>query len=210
MNNFRESYLLNLKLLPKKLLTLNVLILMLLMCSFTINAAQDPLHQTQSLIAALKNVKENDKKTYLKVDQYIDYDYMTTRSIAPHADYFSKQKSDQFRQLFQSLIRMVAYPQSSSFYNDAKSVLSTPVIIADTAQVKSETSIAKDDFEMEIIYQWKKSGGNWLLSDLLIDEDSLIKDYQNQFGRILKKDGVDVLMQKINDKINDIEKENEK
>lgn len=170
-------------------------------------AISGPAEQTQNMIKALKQVKKNDEASYKKVDNYIDYHTITYASIAPHRSKFSDQQAKEFSRLFESLIRLVAYPQSSSFYEEAKSEFHEPMIKNNIAIVNSDAVIEKEDFEMEIGYQWKKNGNQWQLSDLIIDEDSLVKDYQNQFGRIIAKEGVDGLIKKVKDKIAEVKAE---
>ena len=174
----------------------------------TLLAEQNPKDQTLAMIDALKLVKKNDAVSYSKVDPYINYGILAGESIAPHRSKFTDKQAKKFISLFTTLIRKVAYPQSSTFYNDAKSTYQPTVITGNTAIVLAETIIEKEDFEMEIGYQLTNDKGNWRLSDLLIDEDSLVKDYQNQFGRIITKDGIEGLIKKIEDKIAEIDAEN--
>ena len=173
-------------------------------------AEQSPKAQVISMIDALKKVEKDNASTYKNVDTYINYDLLTGESIAPHRSKFTDKQADIFVKKFRILIRKVAYPQSSTFYNDAKSVYQPTVVKGKTALILAETSIEKEDFEMEIGYAMTKTKNDWRLSDLLIDEDSLVKDYQNQFGRIISKEGVDGLIKKIEAKIAEIDAENSK
>jgi len=166
-----------------------------------------PAEQTKKMVAALKKVKKNKTATYNDVDTYIDFHLLTTESIAPHRAKFSNKQAKKFTRLFEALIRAVAYPQSSSFYAEAEISYQPAIIDGNKALVISETIIEKEDFEMTIGYEWTKTKKQWLLSDLLIDEDSLVKDYQNQFGRIIQKEGVDGLISKVAQKLLEIESE---
>jgi len=182
-----------------------------IICSAPVFATQaGPAEQTLAMIDALKQVKDNDSSTYKKVDPFINYKLLTTNSIAAHRSKFSDTQFKKFTRLFESLIRKVAYPQSSSFYEEAKVTYESPVFKGDSALVISETFIEKEDFEMTIGYQWAKTNDAWKLSDLILDDDSLVKDYQNQFGRIIGKEGVAGLIKKIENKIADIDAEKAK
>ncbi len=186
-----------------------LLILSLFYPAFVL-AESSPKEQTLAMIEALKQVKVNDETSYKKVDQYIDYQRLTSDSIAPQRSKFSDKQAKEFMALFSELIRKIAYPQSSTFYNDEKSEYQPTVITGDKALVVAESVIEKEDFEMEIGYQYTKTNGVWRLSDLFIDEDSLVKDYQNQFSRIILKEGVDGLIKKIKHKLKEIDAENSK
>lgn len=186
------------------------LFILSLFISTSAMANKNPIDQTLAMVNALKQVNLNDENSYRNVDTYIDYDELTHKSIAPHRSKFTDAQARRFTVLFKSLIRKVAYPQSSMFYNDAKVNYELPIITGDIALILSETRIEKEDFEMVVGYQLKKQDGIWRLSDLILDDDSLVKDYQNQFGRLISKEGVDGLIKKIENKISEIDRENEK
>jgi len=169
-------------------------------------ALQKPQDQLQSLISALKQVKKNNEASYKAVDPFINFKMLTKQSIAPHRKKFTDKQAKEFTKAFALLIRAVAYPQSSTFYNDAKETYQKTIIKGNTAIINSEAIIEKEDFDMEIGYQLVKSP-EWKLADLLIDEDSLVKDYQNQFGRIINKEGVEGLLKRVKNKLADVQAE---
>lgn len=177
-----------------------------LIVSSQAHALDTPDAQLQSMIKALKSVAKNNEPSYKSVDPYIDFDTLTLRSIKPHIDKFSDKQIKQFTKTFGTLIRAIAYPQSSTFYKDAKANYESAEINGKTALIHSQTTIEKEDFEMDVGYEMTKSTA-WRLTDLYIDEDSLVKDYQNQFGRIISKDGVDGLIQKVKEKLAEVEAE---
>ena len=56
--------------------------------------------------------------------------------------------------------------------------------------VPIDAHVVKDDLRTKIELYWGKKGGALKLVDVAFDGDSLIKDYQNQFARIVDKEGV--------------------
>ena len=57
-----------------------------------------------------------------------------------------------------------------------------------------------EELEVELVFHWSNQTPTRVF-DVSIDGSSLIKDYQNQFGRIIKKSGAKALLTKINNRL---------
>ena len=185
---------------------------LLILMSLTVPAfaGLSPLETTKAFVASMKSVKTDGENGYPKIDTFINFDHLTTETIRPHLKSFNDKQINTFKPLLQQLIRLVAYPQSGDFYTDSKYTYRKPTVNGDNAYVVMDVIFEKEDLEIELGYFWKKTNNNWQLTDLSFDEDSLVKDYQNQFGRIISKESVDSLNQKLQNKLTEIEKENNK
>lgn len=181
-----------------------------ILCCFsaTTFAGNTPLEQTKAFVDAMKNVKTEGEKSYSVIDRFINYDQLTQETIKPHIKSFNDAQIALFKPLLEDLIRLISYPQSGDFYTDSSYTYQSPIIDKNKAYVGMELIFEKEDLEMELGYFWRKFGDEWQLVDLSFDEDSLVKDYQNQFGRLIAKDGVDNLIKKLQDKVAEIEKDN--
>ena len=173
-------------------------------------AGLSPLETTKAFVASMKSVKTDGENSYPKIDTFINFDHLTTETIRPHLKSFNEKQIKTFKPLLQQLIRLVAYPQSGDFYTESQYTYRKPTVNGDNAYVIMDVIFEKEDLEIELGYFWQKTNNNWLLTDLSFDEDSLVKDYQNQFGRIIAKESVDSLNQKLQNKLTEIEKENNK
>jgi len=60
--------------------------------------------------------------------------------------------------------------------------------------------------EVGLIFHWVQVGKNFKLFDLSIDDASLVKDYQNQFGKIIKEEGADSLVNKLKKRLDEAQK----
>ena len=100
--------------------------------------------------------------------------------------------------MLEELIRMVAYPDSGAFLNEAKITIGAAKINGNKADVEMEALLEEEDFETIATYHWHKVKKQWKLFDVSFDGDSLIKDYQNQFGGIIKEKGVKGLVDLLN------------
>lgn len=180
--------------------------LVLLSIALNVNAAADPKQRTDEFVKAMIAAKPGNEKTYKHIDQYINYDAITSETIAPHLAKFSIAQAKEFKTNLTALIRLVAYPQSGTFYKEAKYKYAEPKMKGSKAIVVQATYLPSEDLDMEIEYQWEKFNGNWMITDIGFDGDSMVKDYQNQFGRIISKDKVDGLIKRVNDKLKELKK----
>jgi phospholipid transport system substrate-binding protein len=173
-------------------------------------AAPAAVERTESLIATFKKVKSGDKLTaadkkaneqlFSEIDKFMNFEAITTRPIEPRAAKFSAKQKAEFTSKFRDLIRAIAYPDSGGFFRDAKMKMGAPVEKGDTTVVPVDAHVAKDDLKTKLEFHWEKADGTLKIADVAFDGDSLIKDYQNQFARIIDKEGVAGLLKKLDEK----------
>ena len=176
----------------------------------TLALAESPASQkrTEAFVAGLLKVKPDDGKlskadkdanlkAYLELDGYFDFDHLTTAPIAPRADKFSPAEKADFAKKFRELIRLIAYPDSGAFFKKAKYTVGAPKEQGEVSIVPIDAKVVKDDLETKVDIHWKKVGDSLRIVDVAFDGDSLVKDYQNQFVRIIDKDGAKGLIEKI-------------
>ena len=166
----------------------------------------DPMDSTKKLIDAVLKVKKGDEASYKRIDNYFNFDAITSNAIEPHKAKFNSSQAKKLKTDLTQLIRIVAYPQSGTFYKESKYTYTEPAIKGKKALIIQNTYIPKEDLDLEIGYQWENAGGKWRITDITFDEDSIVKDYQNQFGRIISKNGVDGLLKKVEEKLKEMEK----
>ena len=130
----------------------------------------------------------------------MDFETLTTRPIEPRADKFSPKQKAEFTAKFRELIRGIAYPDSGGFFRDAKMKVGAPVEKGDATVVPVDANVPKDDLRTKLEFHWAKKDGALKIVDVAFDGDSLIKDYQNQFARIIDKEGVAGLLKKVDEK----------
>ena len=171
-------------------------------------AKASPAQRTEALVAAFMEVKSSEdgdlsasdkahnKKAFAALDAFFDYDTMTASTIAPHRKKFSDDQAAKFEGRLRELIRMVAYPDSGAFLREAKRKLGKTKDKGGNAEVTMNLFVEKEDLEMDVTFIWK-DGSDWKLIDVAFDGARLTKDYQNQFGRIIGKGGVEDLLKKI-------------
>lgn len=163
--------------------------------------AQLAAKRTTLMFDTIKAYKDNDDSSSKAIDAFINFDHIIDESIRPHRAKFSAGQASEFKRLLLELARKVAYPRGSNFLNTTRLKFVGKKGGDTQAVVTYSVHIEKDDIDMDVGYIWQKFGANVMLADVSFDGDSLVKDYQNQFGRIIEKDGVDALIKKVKDKL---------
>ena len=171
-----------------------------------------PELRTQKMLALFKQINQdpNDAKSnaaiYKSLDDYFDYHHLAGDPIAPHAKGFSKEQLSKFNQAFAELVRLVAYHRSSMFVQEANIKIKQSVLCGNTTEVQVIGSVPEQDIETNISFVWQDKEQAWRVVDVLFDGASVVKDYQNQFGRIIKKEGIEGLIEKVTSKLKEEQK----
>jgi len=164
-------------------------------------ANEDPAARTHNLIDAFKNVRKGDEAkplaaadrqanvtAFSTLDGFFDYDRITGDAIAPQKANLSADQLQRYKQMFKELIRLVAYPDSGAFLKRAQLNVSPAQAAGQGQTVAMDCKIPADDIETKVVFTWTKEADGWRVTDVAFDGSSLIKDYQNQFGRIITKE----------------------
>ena len=173
-------------------------------------AADPAVKRTEAFIEAFKKVKSGDtlsaaekkanQKAFAALDGFFDFDTLTSRPLEPVAAKFSAKQKAKFARDFRDLIRRIAYPDSGEFFRDAKLKMGTPKQADGQTVVPIDAHLPKEDLRTELGLHWATKGGTLKLVDVAFDGDSLVKDYQNQFARIVGKEGAAGVMKRLEEK----------
>ena len=145
--------------------------------------------------------RATNQSAFAKLDAIFDFDTLTSNAIEPHKDQLTAAQVTTYKTQFEEMVRLMAFPNAGqAFGNSANSIIGSTANSSGGFDVDVELSWEDKDLELEITFHWSDSGGTLRLVDVSFDGDSLIKDYQNQFGRILNKDGVDEFMKRLETK----------
>jgi|CXWL01.1.fsa_nt_gi ABC-type transporter MlaC component len=174
--------------------------------------------RTQQFIDALMKVKQAETgkplakadqdanaKIFAELDEMFDWDYLINEPVRTRVDKFSAAEKTEFLKKFKEVIRLVAYPDSGSFFRKAKwKITDAKDVTADKVTVGIDAK--KDDLETHVDLHYKLMGSSLKLYDASFDGDSLVKDYQNQMVRIVDKGGAKELIAKIDKRKSELEK----
>lgn len=161
-------------------------------------AADDsPRGRTESLVGALQSAKKGDTGSFEVLDGYFDFDRLASDAIKTHRSKLTAAQYAEFAAGFRALLRLIGYPDSGDFLRKAKRTLKA----VGENDVLMEAVLEEDDVEVEITFRWARTSGGLRVYDVAFDGDSLTGDYDNQFGRIIAKRGVDGLLKLLRERL---------
>jgi len=146
--------------------------------------------------------KSNASQLPADVVDSFDYETFATEAIKPHAAQLNATQMAKYKQVFEALLKKTVHRQAGSALADTKYTVAEPKVSGDTATVDVTARMPKDDTTSSVVFTWHKTGETWKIVDLSIDGGSLVRDYSNQFGRIIKRDGVDALIARLEKRLN--------
>ena len=171
--------------------------------------------RTEGLIETFKAVRkvedgalspadqQANRAAFAALDGYFDYDRLVDDPIAVHRAQLDAAQLARYRALFRELIRTVAYPDAGGFFRDATWTLREEPRGEGRVDVHMAARVERKDLDTSVTFHWAARGGTLLLVDVSFDGDSLVADYRNQFGRILKKEGAAGLLSRLAKRLDD-------
>ena len=157
---------------------------------------------------ALKNDKQARREALRKtIDERFNYRQMVMRSLAKNWDARSGQERQEFIALFKSLLEN-SYASKLEAYRDEKINYLDEVIKGEYALVKTE--VVRKSSTLGVDYKLIQENGNWQIYDFVIEGVSMIRNYRSQFTKIIRRDSYETLVQKLTDKIKEIEQGSKK
>ena len=152
---------------------------------------------------SLKNDKQARRTALRKtIDERFNYRQMVMRSLAKNWDARSDQEQKQFIALFKSLLEN-SYASKLESYSDEKINYIGEVTKGKYALVKTE--VVRPSSTIAVDYKLVQENGDWRVYDFVIAGVSMIRNYRSQFTKIIRKDSYEVLVQRLTDKINELE-----
>ena len=154
---------------------------------------------------ALKKDKQARRAALRKIiDERFNYRQMVMRSLAKNWDALSDQERQEFTALFKSLLEN-SYANKLESYRDEQINYLGEVVKGEYALVKTE--VVRKSTTIGVDYKLIQENGNWQIYDFVIEGVSMIRNYRSQFTKIIRRDSYEVLVQKLTDKINEIEQD---
>ncbi|HMI83511.1 MAG TPA: ABC transporter substrate-binding protein [Polyangiaceae bacterium] len=146
---------------------------------------------------------QRDKQVAAVIDGMIDYETLTKRSLAGHWADLSDAQHKEFTDILRSLVRRNYERNIKNILDYRVEYLGEEPGSEESVVVHSRASSAGNTREepISIDYQLTKMAGGWRVVDVVTEGSSLVNNYKNQFHRIIQKDGYDVLVRRMKEKL---------
>jgi phospholipid transport system substrate-binding protein len=170
------------------------------------DSAQSFMKDRQTELSGLvrnKASQENTKKIETTFDAILDYDALAQGSLENHwaerSDAERREFQDTLKKLVQrayrkNLDRTASY--DVQFDGETKAGENTVV----KTMAKSRTNAREEPISIDYVVH--RVGPTWRIVDIVTEGSSLVKNYRQQFTRIIKKDGFPELMRRMKAKLN--------
>lgn len=148
------------------------------------------------------NKESNRRKVFAIVEQQFDFTEMSQRTMAADWKRITGEQQNTFVGLFSQLLQKT-YIAKLEKYSGEKVEFKDQEVRGDKAVV--QTYVLKDGVEIPLIYRMKKQGDEWRVYDVVIEGVSLVSNYRGQFTGILRKEKIDGLLRKLEEKISSLD-----
>jgi len=172
--------------------------------------------KTEELIEAFKSVtplpeegaltadqRAANKTSFARLDGLFDFDTLTTTAIEPHKASVSDAQITEYKKLFREMVRLMAYPNAGQAFGKAEYSVTGSAAVDGGYDTDVEMYWEEQDLDLELTFHWR--GSTPRVVDVSFDGDSLVKDYQAQFGRIINQDGADEFVARLQKKHTEIQ-----
>jgi len=155
---------------------------------------------------ALKSNKELRRQRLKEIiGARFNYRQMVMRSLAKAWDDISEKEREEFIELYKKLLEN-SYAGKIENFSDEVINYTGEQVKGEYALVKTE--IVRKDGVVSVDYKLIKDGGDWMVYDFVIEGVSMVRNYRSQFTQIIRKDSYQVLVQKLTNKIQQLELNN--
>lgn len=150
---------------------------------------------------ALKGeAKQQERRRKLKEIVYTRFDFneMAKRSLGSHWQKRSPEEQKEFVQLFTELLEST-YLDKLESYKGEKVRYFNERQEADFAEVNTKVIDGKGE-ELSLNYRLHSLNGDWKVTDVVVENISLVNNYRAQFNRVLAKSSYGELLQAMKQK----------
>lgn len=134
------------------------------------------------------------------LDRYFDYDALSAAPFKGHRKVLKAKELAELQSTFRVLITQLTH-KSGEKLAEGQVTVGAARKFADTCAVDFEVNRPEDDITSQVTLVWRRQTAGWRVVDVAFDGASVTKDYENQFGRILKKDGAQALLTKLKERL---------
>ncbi len=145
-----------------------------------------------------------DKLMVIAQDGF-DIREMSKRVVGKRWRTLTPEQRDEFTGLFTELLKYV-YVSQFGLYDGQTIEYGRERIKGKRAQV--DTVVVDSEMKIPVSYIMKLNGDKWQIYDVVAEGISLVRNYHEQFQSILRRDGIEGLIRKLEERIFELKKEN--
>lgn len=168
--------------------------------------AQDFIQARQNKVTDLLRKPASaarDKQIASVLDGMLDYDRLARESLAQHWSSLDEAQQKDFTELLKQLVqrnyeRNIKNIQGYKVEYLGENASGNSAVVVRT-RAASKTNVREQPIEID--YRLEQSGDDWRVFDIVTEGSSLVNNYRGQFNRIIRKDGYDALVKRLQDRL---------
>ena len=148
------------------------------------------------IIASGEPVEATREKIITLMERFVDYKELSRRTLKTHWQGLDKQRQAEFIALFKQLIQR-SYARRFEPDKRLKTTFNGPAEVRHAkktgkAMAKVQTSVSSGKITADVEYRTHvpHEAETWWVYDIIIDDVSLMRNYRNQFHKIITRDGL--------------------
>lgn len=174
--------------------------------SFAGTSPTDDIRASVDAIIAILNNEKLDhagKRSEITTVVYKRFDFraMSQRTLATNWKNTTDEEKTRFVDLFSKLIENSYVGKLDSYTNEKVNYTGEKV---DGKKAVVETIIITTSADIPVNYRVYQKGSQWLIYDVIIEGVSLISNYRSSYQEIMKNEGFDGLLTKMQAKIDEL------
>lgn len=160
---------------------------------------KDPAYQGQEQFSA--RIRKLEEVVLPQIDSW----EFARRCLGVHWHKINDEQRREFIRLFTQLIEksyggmLDRYPEGVRFSYDQER------IEGNFAEVDTRVFSPDQDKPFSVIYRLHRTGGKWLIYDVVVENVSMVRNYRNQFSRIINRSSYEELVQAIERKLEQLD-----
>ncbi|MGC8928159.1 MAG: MlaC/ttg2D family ABC transporter substrate-binding protein [Myxococcota bacterium] len=153
-----------------------------------------------------KNISLEKKKAEIKkvVDEILDYNELAKRSLGRHYRDRSQEEIEKFNKLMRELIETSYLKKITSTVDYTLKILSED---DEEGEKIVNTEISAKEGKVQVGFAVFKRDNKWVVYDLIIDDVSTLKNYKSEFNKIIKEQGFNMVIKKMENKLSELKDE---
>ena len=153
--------------------------------------------------AGLDSAQRKDRIQSLIIEN-VDFLEMSRRILAVNWKKADSSQQERFAELFRGLLESTYIDYIDEYHNEQVQVVRERV--KDTRAIV-DTIFTTGDKEIPVVYKLSLRDGRWRIIDISIEDVSLVSNFRETYGQIVARDGIDGLLEKMADQIEEMKTE---
>lgn len=127
------------------------------------------------------------------VNEFVDYPSMAAYALGETWD----ELSDQTRSSFSSSFAAIVRDQSLNNLEIYRAEIAYGMVDVSDNEAFVETTASLENVTTQVNYRMERRAGNWLITDIILDDVSTADSYRRQFQSVIRQRGFDALFDSV-------------